>query len=188
MCLHGNDGRAKRWPQNRATMAHVCMHCVYLALWTRKFLCGSYYAPYTFSFIHSFVTEQSDDDWSEFTTMTRGTMIGQNSQRWQEGRWLVRIHNDDKRDDDWSEFTTMTRGTMIGQNSQRWQEGRWLVRIHNDDKRDDDWSEFTTMTRGTMIGQNSQRWQEGRWLVRIHNDDKRDDDWSEFTTMTRGTM
>ena len=27
------------------------MHCVYIALWTRKILCGSFYEPYTFSFI-----------------------------------------------------------------------------------------------------------------------------------------
>ena len=33
----------------------TCMHCVYLALWTRKVLCGSFLcAIYKFSFIHSF--------------------------------------------------------------------------------------------------------------------------------------
>ena len=32
----------------------TCMHCVYLALWTRKVLCGSFLcAIYKFSFIHS---------------------------------------------------------------------------------------------------------------------------------------
>ena len=32
----------------------TCMHCVYLALWTSKVLCGSFlYAIYKFSFIHS---------------------------------------------------------------------------------------------------------------------------------------
>ena len=34
----------------------TCMHCVYLALWTRKVLCGSFLcAIYKFSFIHSFI-------------------------------------------------------------------------------------------------------------------------------------
>ena len=33
----------------------TCMHCVYLALWTRKVLCGSFLcAIYKFSFIHSY--------------------------------------------------------------------------------------------------------------------------------------
>ena len=31
----------------------TCVHCVYLSLWTRKVLCGSFYAPYIVSFIHS---------------------------------------------------------------------------------------------------------------------------------------
>ena len=35
----------------------TCMHCVYLALWTRKVLCGSFLcAIYKFSFIHSFIS------------------------------------------------------------------------------------------------------------------------------------
>ena len=36
----------------------TCMHCVYLALWTRKVLCGSFFlcAIYKFSFIHSLCT------------------------------------------------------------------------------------------------------------------------------------
>ena len=35
----------------------TCMHCVYLALWTRKVLCGSFYALYILkkSFIHSVI-------------------------------------------------------------------------------------------------------------------------------------
>ena len=38
----------------------TCMHCVYLALWTRKVLCGSFVcAIYKFSFIHHSNTHQS---------------------------------------------------------------------------------------------------------------------------------
>ena len=31
----------------------TCMHCVYLALWTRKVLCGSFFTHYMYIFIHS---------------------------------------------------------------------------------------------------------------------------------------
>ena len=43
-------------PRSFSLWELTCMHCVYLALWTRKVLCGSFLcAIYKFSFIHSFI-------------------------------------------------------------------------------------------------------------------------------------
>ena len=62
--------------QDGLTRELTCMHCVYLALWTRKVLCGSFLcAIYKFSFIHHIRVVFHQDGLSSRQSFIRESLI-----------------------------------------------------------------------------------------------------------------